>query len=165
MRSPRGAARRTSRAYSFRSQGVFGSHTSRIGPGSTYPSRTACESVRAINDRNLCIQPLRHLFVLAAIEAAEWRAERTQRLAEEVDRSIDFLTWQLRPAALDHLGLSAALRNLVTGWSERFGIAADFDVADVEDVPLRRMSRRTCIGSRKRRYTTSPNTPTQGMRR
>jgi signal transduction histidine kinase len=66
------------------------------------------------------------------------QAERTQQLAEELDQSIDFLTWQLRPAALDHLGLSAALRNLVTGWSERFGVQADFDVLGVEDVRLRR---------------------------
>jgi signal transduction histidine kinase len=66
------------------------------------------------------------------------QAERTQRLAEELDQSIDFLTWQLRPAALDHLGLSAALQNLVTGWSERFGVAADLAVDGVEDVRLPR---------------------------
>ena len=66
------------------------------------------------------------------------QAERTQRLAEELDQSIDFLTWQLRPAALDHLGLSAALQNLVTGWSERFGVAADLAVDAVEDVRLPR---------------------------
>jgi PAS domain S-box-containing protein len=59
--------------------------------------------------------------------AVREQADRTQRLAEELDQSIDFLTWQLRPAALDHLGLSAALRNLVAGWSERFGIAAEYD--------------------------------------
>jgi PAS domain S-box-containing protein len=66
------------------------------------------------------------------------QAERTQRLAEELDQSIDFLTWQLRPAALDDLGLSAALQNLVTGWAERFEIAADFAVDGVEDVRLPR---------------------------
>jgi signal transduction histidine kinase len=66
------------------------------------------------------------------------QAERTQRLAEELDRSIDFLTWQLRPAALDDLGLSAALQDLVTGWAERFATAVDFAVDDVEDVRLSR---------------------------
>jgi signal transduction histidine kinase len=66
------------------------------------------------------------------------QAERTQRLAEELDQSIDFLTWQLRPAALDDLGLSAALQNLVTGWAERFATAADFAVDGVEDVRLSR---------------------------
>jgi signal transduction histidine kinase len=57
---------------------------------------------------------------------------RTEQLAEELDRSIDFLTWDLRPAALDHLGLAAALRNLVNGWSARFTIAAEFRALDTE---------------------------------
>lgn len=63
---------------------------------------------------------------------------RTQQLAEELDQSIDFLTWQLRPAALDHLGLSAALQSLATGWSERFGVNAEVVVDGVEDVRLPR---------------------------
>jgi signal transduction histidine kinase len=71
-------------------------------------------------------------------EALVQQAERTQRLAEELDQSIDSLTWELRPAALDHLGLSAALRNPVTGWSERYATRADFDMSGVEDVRLRR---------------------------
>ena len=54
------------------------------------------------------------------------QAARMRGIAEELDRSIDFLTWDLRPAALDHLGLAAALAKLVNGWSERFGIAAEF---------------------------------------
>lgn len=64
------------------------------------------------------------------------QAIRTQRLAEELDRSIDFLTWDLRPAALDHLGLAAALDTLCTGWSQRFGISVDVDVEDVEGLRL-----------------------------
>jgi PAS domain S-box-containing protein len=55
------------------------------------------------------------------------QVERTQRLAEELDQSIDFLTWQLRPSTLDHLGLAASLQGLVQGWGERFGIDADFE--------------------------------------
>jgi signal transduction histidine kinase len=66
------------------------------------------------------------------------QAERTQRLAEDLDQSIDFLTWQLRPAALDHLGLSAALQNLTTGWSERFSVTANLVVDGVEDMRLSR---------------------------
>lgn len=53
---------------------------------------------------------------------------RAERLATELDESVDFLTWQLRPAALDQLGLSAALQHMVRGWSERFGINAEYDV-------------------------------------
>ena len=57
------------------------------------------------------------------------QADRTQLLAEELDRSIDFLTRELRPAALEHFGLSAALRNVITSWSERFAVAAELDVS------------------------------------
>ena len=62
-----------------------------------------------------------------AFPALATEISRTMRLAQELDQSIDFLTWQLRPAALDHLGVSAALSDLVRGWSERFHIAADYD--------------------------------------
>jgi signal transduction histidine kinase len=54
------------------------------------------------------------------------QAERTLALAEELDRTIDFLTWELRPATLDHLGLGAALRDLVDGWSDRFHVAGEY---------------------------------------
>ena len=50
-----------------------------------------------------------------AFPALTTEVSRTMRLAQELDQSIDFLTWQLRPAALDHLGVSAALSDLVRG--------------------------------------------------
>jgi PAS domain S-box-containing protein len=53
--------------------------------------------------------------------------ERTQRLADDLDRSIDFLTWQLRPDPLQHLGLPAALDQLVRTWSDRFAIEGEFE--------------------------------------
>jgi signal transduction histidine kinase len=53
-------------------------------------------------------------------------AERAARVAEELDRSIDSLTRELRPAVLDHLGLTAAIENLARGWSERFGVPVEF---------------------------------------
>ena len=60
--------------------------------------------------------------------------ERTQELASELDRSVDFLTWQLRPAALDEIGLSAGLAELVTGWAQRFRIEAAYDDSGMEGV-------------------------------
>ncbi|HTV03399.1 MAG TPA: PAS domain S-box protein, partial [Luteitalea sp.] len=62
--------------------------------------------------------------------------DRIQRLAHEVDQSVDTLTWQLRPAALDHLGLPAALQHLVREWSERFGITAEFAVRGIEKLSM-----------------------------
>jgi PAS domain S-box-containing protein len=66
------------------------------------------------------------------------QTQRAQRLAEELDRSIDFLTWELRPAALDHLGLPAALQRLLSGWSEQFGIAVEFDLPETSGLRLPR---------------------------
>ncbi|MBV9494869.1 MAG: GAF domain-containing sensor histidine kinase [Acidobacteria bacterium] len=60
------------------------------------------------------------------------QVERTKRLAEELDQSIEALTWELRPAALDHLGLPAALAHLVSGWSERFGIETDYETFGID---------------------------------
>jgi len=54
------------------------------------------------------------------------QALHTQRLAEELDHSIDFLAWELRPAPLDGLGWRAALKTLVVEWSARFDIAAEY---------------------------------------
>lgn len=53
--------------------------------------------------------------------------ERTLQSAEELDASIDFLTWDLQAAALDHLGPAAALAQLVSGWSRRVGIHAQHE--------------------------------------
>jgi signal transduction histidine kinase len=53
--------------------------------------------------------------------------KRIQQVCEEVDRSIDFLVWSLRPTTLDHLGLSAALGELVRGWSDRFRVDAEYE--------------------------------------
>ena len=61
------------------------------------------------------------------------------QLAEEIDRSLTSLTWDLRPSGeLENFGLVMALENLVSGWSERFGIAAEFQghVAHTLQLPL-----------------------------
>lgn len=73
---------------------------------------------------------------LSAVPAMKEQLSRAQQLAEEVDQSIDALTWDLRPAALDHIGLAAALSNLVSGWSQRFGIAAEFSSSWPGEPPL-----------------------------
>lgn len=52
--------------------------------------------------------------------------ERMQSIFDRLNSDVDFLAWELRPAALDHLGLDAALRSFVRDWSEHFRVAADY---------------------------------------
>ncbi|HEY9232072.1 MAG TPA: PAS domain-containing protein, partial [Blastocatellia bacterium] len=47
--------------------------------------------------------------------------EKARTLVESIDQDIDFMAWELRPAALDDLGLPAALANFVQGWEAHSG--------------------------------------------
>ncbi|MBY0495591.1 MAG: PAS domain-containing protein [Cyanobacteria bacterium] len=58
------------------------------------------------------------------------------RIAEQLDRSIDFLTWQLRPTVIEVLGLSDALADLVDTWSRQFGVPAKYESGAVDTVCL-----------------------------
>ena len=48
------------------------------------------------------------------------------RITSQLDEDVDFLAWELRPVALDDLGLAQALQNYVKQWSQRVKIAAQF---------------------------------------
>ncbi len=48
-----------------------------------------------------------------------------EQVAQQLDRDVDHLVWELRPTALDDLGLRAALANYVQDWSLRAGVRAD----------------------------------------
>ena len=51
--------------------------------------------------------------------------EQVEHLAEvagRLDADVDFLVWQLRPTALDDLGLQDALTNFAQNWSKHFGV-------------------------------------------
>jgi signal transduction histidine kinase len=52
--------------------------------------------------------------------------ERAQSIFDRLDADVDFLAWELRPAALDALGLDAALETFVREWAEHFGIKAHY---------------------------------------
>lgn len=58
--------------------------------------------------------------------------EQAQAIAARLDSDVDFLAWELRPAALDDLGLAAALANFVREWSKHFQIPADFHTTGME---------------------------------
>lgn len=54
------------------------------------------------------------------------RLDEMQLIAKHIDADVDFLAWELRPVALDDLGLIAALENYVSEWSRHAGILAEF---------------------------------------
>jgi PAS domain S-box-containing protein len=57
-----------------------------------------------------------------------------EAVAQRLDRDVDHLVWELRPTALDDLGLRAALANYVQDWSKRVNVAANVHASgQVED--------------------------------
>jgi PAS domain S-box-containing protein len=58
--------------------------------------------------------------------------DQTKALAERLDADVDFLAWELRPAALDDIGLVEALGNYVREWSQYSGIEAQFHTSGMD---------------------------------
>jgi PAS domain S-box-containing protein len=56
-----------------------------------------------------------------------------QTVAQQLDRDVDHLVWELRPTALDDLGLQAALSNYVQTWSARAGVAVQLHTSGLVD--------------------------------
>jgi PAS domain S-box-containing protein len=54
------------------------------------------------------------------------RVQRLQEIAEKLDSEVSFLAWELRPSALDDLGLAEAIGAFVNEWSRHYDVAADF---------------------------------------
>jgi len=48
--------------------------------------------------------------------------ERALNLTHMIDEDVGFLSWELRPAVLDHLGLGVALPRYAREWSDHYGI-------------------------------------------
>ena len=65
---------------------------------------------------------------------AEVRSEldALEAIAKQVDLDIDHLAWELRPTALDDLGLVEALNDYVKTWSSHFGLPAKLHTAGIE---------------------------------
>jgi PAS domain S-box-containing protein len=57
-------------------------------------------------------------------------------ISQQLDRDVDHLVWQLRPTALDDLGLRAALANYVQDWSKRVKIHAELHMSGLLDERL-----------------------------
>lgn len=54
------------------------------------------------------------------------RVQNVDELGAKLDRDVNFLAWELRPRALDDLGLVSAVENFAREWSQHFDFAADF---------------------------------------
>jgi PAS domain S-box-containing protein len=65
----------------------------------------------------------------------DWRAhgEALEAILQRLDRDVDHLVWELRPTALDDLGLRAALSNYVQVWSKRVNIQAALHTSGLLD--------------------------------
>jgi signal transduction histidine kinase len=63
---------------------------------------------------------------------------KLETLAQDLMRDIHRLAWELRPSALDDLGLEMALRRYATEWSENAGVPVDFhsNGMDAQRLPL-----------------------------
>jgi signal transduction histidine kinase len=57
-------------------------------------------------------------------------------IAQRLDTDVDFLAWELRPSALDDLGLVVALSNYAQEWSKHFGVRVNFHSAGLGDARL-----------------------------
>jgi PAS domain S-box-containing protein len=54
-------------------------------------------------------------------------------VSRQIDRDVNHLVWQLRPTALDDLGLRAALANYIKDWSQRVRVPAELHSSGLLD--------------------------------
>lgn len=66
----------------------------------------------------------------------EAQIDALDTIARRLDQEVDQLVWDLRPTALDDLGLRAALTNYVQDWSDRVSIPATFHTSGLLDERL-----------------------------
>ena len=59
-------------------------------------------------------------------------AQKADELAEQLDADVDFLAWEMRPAALDDVGLADTLRRFAEEWSAHYRIPIDFHTSGLE---------------------------------
>ena len=71
----------------------------------------------------------------SCVDSPDLRAqvEALESVSQQLDRDIEHLVWELRPTALDDLGLRAALTNYVQTWSKRVDIHAQLHTSGLLD--------------------------------
>ncbi len=99
------------------------------------------QALTAIN-MNLAI--LRNTFASSPVET-ERRLRDSQDLIERTMETIHDFSRELRPAMLDDLGLLPALRNYVTSFTERTGIAVQLHATQSENIEQLDSERKTVV--------------------
>ena len=79
----------------------------------------------------LKIEAIRH--ATETLPSAQSTLSEADALLVHLDRDIDFLSWELRPAALDDLGLKAVLENYVREWSRHADVPARFHAEGIAE--------------------------------
>ena len=79
----------------------------------------------------LKMEAIRH--ATTALPTVQSMVTQADALLSHIDRDIDFLSWELRPAALDDLGLMAVLDNYVREWSRHSDVPARFHAEGVAE--------------------------------
>lgn len=64
------------------------------------------------------------------------RVFRIQQIAELLDSDVGWIAWQLRPSALDELGLVPALETFLSEWSRQYNKPSEFHSPSAEDLRL-----------------------------
>ncbi|HEY6411390.1 MAG TPA: histidine kinase, partial [Ktedonobacteraceae bacterium] len=70
------------------------------------------------------------------VDAAEGRLNEAEKLVHQAQQELTSLIRELRPVALEGKGLSAALRELATGWAQQTNIVANLRVEGTQVLPL-----------------------------
>ncbi|MBA2705140.1 MAG: PAS domain S-box protein [Blastocatellia bacterium] len=61
------------------------------------------------------------------------QVEALQMIARQLDEDVDHMVWQMRPTALDDLGLQAALSTYVENWSKHFGVPVQLHASGLDE--------------------------------
>jgi signal transduction histidine kinase/PAS domain-containing protein len=72
-------------------------------------------------------------IAVRSIATAPEKLSDLRSIADELAAQVHALAVQLRPTALDDLGLVPALRQLIDGWAARVGVPVDFETATLAE--------------------------------
>ncbi len=61
------------------------------------------------------------------------QVEALQTLAGQLDADVDHMVWEMRPTALDDLGLQAALSSYVQNWAQNLGIPVQLHASGMDE--------------------------------